>query len=428
MTTARVRKPRVVAAVAVAVVAAVAVLAYVISAAVSGDDRSVRTGVPRLGHVSLPPLPAGGPELFRFVSIPDFLNLDIADAGSGPVGSLPDGTNSINRSWRKAVGVVLDQVKAEEPQAVLVAGDLVGGHWGQDESGSGVFGPVGSDAQRRAAIARAGELYYGQWARFFADRDLTVFPAVGDHDIGDNPWPAGSFEERAVPTYRQVFARHFTLTPSGDPRFAARPVGTPQADTAYAVRFGDTLLVTVDVFSDGPDGVTQTVEGGQLKWLDSVLTSARRDGVEHIIVQGHTPVLGAVRDRHSSGLTLEGGADSPFWKVLRRHQVDLYLCGEVHDMTTLVDGPVQVCHGALLSHGESNYLLGRVYADRIELELKEFSGGSDWSTRLWSTSSRRPAASVHIDPGPLRVGTAVIDGGAPYGRRLLDPRGYLSPP
>lgn len=394
----------------------------------AGDGRAGDGPVPRLGPLDLPALPARGDPLLTFVAVPDFVNNDVADVRGRPGASLPPGANSTNASWEKAVAVVLDQVRSERPDAVLVAGDLVGGHWGVDVDGTGAFGPVGTEVQRSAAVTLAGEVYFGQWARWFSQRRLTVLPAVGDHDIGDNPWPAGSFKARAVATYRRAFARQFTLDASGVSRYPMRPLGTPQADTAYAVRLGDTLIVSVDVFAEGDGGVVPTVEGGQLAWLDRLLGEARRDGVDHIIVQGHTPVLAPVRERHSSGLLLEGGADSPFWQVLRRHRVDLYLCGEVHDMTTRVDGPVQVCSGGRLSHGESNYLLGRIYPDRIELELKEFSGWSDWSTRLWSTSTKRPAEVVGIDPGPSRVGTAVVEDGAEFGDRLRDPRGYLAPP
>ena len=234
---------------------------------------------------------------------------------------------------------------------------------------------------------------------------------MGDHEIGDNPWPSGSFELAAVPTFKKAWADEFTRTATGGHRYRMRPVGTPFEDTAYAVRIANTLIVTVDVFHLGEDGVDVTVSGGQLRWLDRLLTRARRDGVRHIIVQGHTPVLGPVRSRHSSDLMMDGGHDTDFWRLLDRHDVDLYLAGEMHDMTTLTqDGVVQVVHGALVAWGEANYLVGRVFADRIELTLKEFSGARTDLRKLWNTDRRkRPPRGIRFLPGPATVGTLVID-------------------
>ncbi|MGH8968660.1 MAG: metallophosphoesterase family protein [Actinomycetes bacterium] len=386
--------------------------------------------IPRLPDAAPSPLPGRDGVLFTFVSMPDFFNADIGNVRGLPrAAGLPAGVNSVNRSWRRAMDVVLDGIQAEHPQAVLVAGDLVEGHWGEDVDGTGVFGPVGTHAQKLRAVTRAGNLYYRQWAARFARRGLTVYPAVGDHEIGDNPWHPGGFKYRAFPTYKQVWVKHFTRTAAGTPRYWRRPVGTPYADTAYAVRIANTLIVTIDVFARTGDGVRATVTRGQRRWLNRLIPQARRNGVKHVIVQGHTPVLGPVRQRNSSGLMLEGGASSPLWQLLKRHKVDLYLCGEVHDMTTRVNGVVQVSHGGLLAHADANYLLGRVYRDRIELELKEFKGGRDyWQRRLWATTLKRPAARVTMVRNPARVGTLVIDKSGSGPRRLLAARGYLKPP
>ena len=353
-----------------------------------------------------------GPPLFTFVSMPDFLNTDIGDTRvRAGVGWDPGDPNSINASWKRALDVILDEVQAEEPAAVLVAGDLVDGHWGVDvEPATGIFGPVGTREEKLAAVTNAGALYYGQWASRFRERGLRVLPALGDHEIGDNPWPAGSFDLAAVPTFKKVWADAFTRTGAGGHRYPMRPVGTSFEDTAYAVRIANTMFVSVDVFSLTRDAVDITVSGGQLRWLDRLLSGARQKGVEHIVVQGHTPVLRPVRARHSSKITMAGGADSAFWRLLDRHDVDLYLAGEMHDMTTWTeDGVVQVVHGALSTWGQANYLVGRVYADRIELTLKEFRGTRSVGRPLWNTDRKGPPQKVTFLPGPEVVGTMVID-------------------
>ena len=345
-----------------------------------------------------------------FVSMPDFLNYDVADLRSLPGwrASLGNGSNG---RWARAIGTVLDSVTAEHPDAVLVAGDLVAGYWGLDVDHSRLFGPTRTTAQQLAAVEAAGQYYYGTWMKRFVRRQLTVYPAVGDHDIGDNPWPPGSFDYRAVPTFRKAFARQFTRTPGGRSRFSSRPAGTQHADTAYAVRLPGVLLVTLDVFHQAHGQVVATVTGGQLAWLNRVLGRANRDGVEHIIVQGHTPILGPVRSAHSSDLMLAGGRNSALWRALRRHNVDLYLCGEVHAVTALAsDGVVQISHGALLAHGTANYLLGQVYPDRIELTLKAFRGRSQWAQgrRLWATTDKRPAGRIWLPSTPKVIGRGTV--------------------
>jgi len=371
---------------------------------------------PGLEVVARDPVPAiaedEGPPLFTFVSMPDFLNTDIGDTGvRAGVGWEPGDPTSINASWRRALDVILDEVQAEEPAAVLVAGDLVDGHWGMDVApATGIFGPVGTRREQLAAVTNAGELYYGQWASLFRERGLRALPALGDHELGDNPWPVDSFELAAVPTFKKVWADTFTRTRAGAHRYPMRPVGTDFEGTAYAVRIANTLFVTVDVFRVGLRGVRVSVSGGQLAWLDRLLGDARRNGVEHIVVQGHTPALGPVRARHSSKLTMPGGAETPFWRLLDRYDVDLYLAGEMHDMTTLTqDGVVQVVHGALATYGQANYLVGRVYADRIELTLKEFAGARTDADMLWNTDRKGPARGIQFHRGPITVGTMVID-------------------
>ena len=195
-------------------------------------------------------LPAAEP-LITLVSIPDFINADVGDVKgidrAGYLGWDPGDPNSINAYYRETLNVVLDQVASENPDAVLVAGDEVNGHWGVDYDQTGIFGRVNTHEQRLDALRNAGSLYYRQWKDRFAQRGLPVYPAVGDHEVGDNPWPIGSFKTSAFGTFKDTWARHFTASGA---KYALRPVGTPYEGTAYAVRLApDTLLVTVDTFA-----------------------------------------------------------------------------------------------------------------------------------------------------------------------------------
>jgi hypothetical protein len=385
-----------------------------------GRYAAILVGIAFAGLVSLgiatanaqePPLAAE--PLITLVSIPDFINADVGDVRGidrpGYLGWDPGDPNSINAYYRDTLNVVLNQVASENPDAVLVAGDEVNGHWGVDYDKTGIFGPVDTYEHKLQALRNAGALYYGQWKNRFAQRGLRVYPAVGDHEVGDNPWPRGEFKNRAFATFKNTWARHFTANGT---KYAMRPTGTPYEGTAYAVKLTpDTLLITTDVFAKYDGTVHTHLTSGQLGWVEDTIGQAKASGVKNVIVQGHVSVLGPVNNQYSSNLLYEGGRSSAFWQMLKRHNVDLYLAGEAHDMTVHTDGTlVQVTHGGYVARGVSNYLVLKVYEDRIELRLKKFSGRTlDETRRLWQVDDRRPPWSQVIDPGPQPVGTMTID-------------------
>jgi len=320
---------------------------------------------------------------WTFVSIPDFLNVDIAYP---------------QPQWEDALDYVLRSIKAEDPDFILVAGDLVMGRWWK--------GPE--------QIQRLSAIYYPAWIQRLQDHGLTFYAAVGDHELGDNPWKGRRLQH--VPYYEQAFVKYLQMPTNGPDHMKG---------LAYWVLHRGTLIVSVDVFEKehmGAGNGTATVTGEQLAWLDRVLAEHR--DADHKIVMGHTPVLTPVRAEHSSRLTLQGGRDSDFWKTLSRHHVDLYLCGEVHAITcTLADGVWQVAHGSLFGYNTSaNYLVAGVAPGRIRLELKEIAtvlGGG----HVPQSAGNQPRESVRITDEAKRegfrtVGTMVIDKTA-AGRRFL---------
>lgn len=74
---------------------------------------------------------------------------------------------------------------------------------------------------------------------------------------------------------------------------------------------------------DYPDAGKQDMQK-QLSWLDSVLAAAREDWV---IVIGHHPIYAETSKSNSERLDLQKRLDT----VLRRHNVDMYLCGHIHN-------------------------------------------------------------------------------------------------
>jgi len=357
-------------------------------------------------------------QTYRFLSSPDFLNADIGDVREDPSWR-PGQPNSTNASYERALDTILGAWHDEGVRDLLVAGDLVEGHWGRDDADTGTFGPVGTLPERKAAVARAGALYYGQWRERIEQAGLVPYPAVGDHELGDNPWPAdspgyGRFKHRAFGTFLSAFGDALT-TEDGRPRFASHPKG-PSHRAAYSVRLApEVLLVTVNVFQRTDADIVPKIDDQQLAWLDKVLTRADEDGVDWVIVQGHTPVLGPVRAKGSSGLFYENGADSEFWRTLTEHDVDLYLCGEVHDATAIVpddpDQPVQVSHGGLIAYAGVNYVVGTVLGDELDLTLKRFRGthgAKDERHHLWQTSNKIQPETVRYDPRPYVAGRLVM--------------------
>jgi hypothetical protein len=381
-----------------------------------------------------PPVTSNGP--WRIVSLPDFLNADIADISG--LSTYDGGANSTNHWHEKAIDYVLGQVSSEQPDFVLVAGDLVNGHWYEDSDDRAIFGACKDVEGKRGSVERAGDLYYARWRKRFDDRGLTFHAAVGDHDIGDNPWPVGDDKSDLLSTYRDAYANHITRS-QGISRYDDRPSATPYADTAYAFQHKNVMVVTVDVFHQADPGtelseqgtVQLEVEAGQLEWLQDVLARARADrSVEHVIVQGHLPVLGPVRGQCSSMMSLHGGASSPFWQALEDYGVTLYLAGEVHDMTAAAEGGVdQIVHGGIMGYApNTNYLTIDVDGARLDLTLKRANLVNDSSQgQLWQMNYNRPNAKYEVDPaGFAVVGTLTID--TSRGEKVYSKRtGYFEP-
>ena len=361
-------------------------------------------------------------DAYRFVSAPDFLNQDVADLTARGRREYVDRrtgevANSTNEEYDRALehvvgemaGQLDDQASNGGDRDLLVAGDLVEGRWGRDDSRSGVFGPVRTDAQRLRAARRAARTYYPAWRERLDEHGLRSLPAVGDHEIGDDPWrrrgdPWIEFKRRHVPQLKAAFVDQMLTRRSGRHRFADRPRSGPARDTAYAVRLDENvLLVTLDVFERRDGDVHVSVDPAQIRWLEGVLRRARRADVPWVLVQGHTPMTRDVRYRNSSHLVYERGTRSALWRAMVRGGVDAYLSGEVHDQTVHVtDGILQVSHGSLFYRGEASYVVGQATADRLVLENHQFDGTVDFSDRLWTTS--RQGAPGHISyPDPSFV-------------------------
>ena len=275
-------------------------------------------------------------------------------------------------------------------ELILMPGDSNGGHWDTAKFIKR-FEPGLAPAE---AILKAGKLCYSGMVDSFAKGGYSrLLMAVGDHELGDNAWPVDSAVSRCQPQFRAAFAGVLNTDPETGKflydqpigRAPSRPLGTPYAATSYAYQHKNVLFVTVDVFQQesptrvigGEGTVTGAVTGAHLKWLDHVLTEARNTPViKHVFVQGHLPAIHPVRRVNSSGMMMDDGTNCPFWKTLRRHQVDIYFAGEVHANTVTKDPESDLIQ--LVSRGNffNNFLTVDVSDGRIEIALHNQTGAT----------------------------------------------------
>lgn len=297
-------------------------------------------------------------EAWTFVSIPDFLNFDIEYPQEG---------------WEDALGFILTSMKNEGPAFAMVAGDLVMGHWG----------PTKDD------VVKWADAYYPPWIKRFADHDLKVYTALGDHEIGDNPWKGNKV--KLVPHYKEAFRNHLKMPLNGPGHMKG---------TAFYWVHKNVLFLSVDVFEKGKSKqgeIAAGVTGEQLKWFEGVVSKYRAK-VDHVVVMGHTPILRPVRKYSSSGMLTVQGRKSAFWQMMVKYDVDLYICGEVHAVTcTQKDGIQQVAHGGLIGRTtKPNYMVVTVRKDALELEIKEIDLVNG-KGRLWQQEkSKGPWDTITI--------------------------------
>jgi len=268
-------------------------------------------------------------------------------------------------------------------ELVMLPGDNNVGHW-DTPAFIRKFKRGLSPAQ---SILQAGELCYSGMVGAFKEAGYSrLLMAVGDHELGDNPWPPGMAVSKCQPQFREAFAGVFNVKPDGE-RFiydkpvgkaASRPLGTKYESTSYAYQHKNVLFVTVDVFhQEDPDlaigrqgSVTGKVTGKHLAWLDHVLSEARKEAsIKHIFVQAHLPVLQPVRRVNSSGMLMDDEMESDFWKTLRKHKVDIYFAGEVHSNTVTKDPKSDLVQVVTRAKWLNNFVTVDVTDEGIDITL-----------------------------------------------------------
>ena len=239
-----------------------------------------------------------------------------------------------------------------------------------------------------------------------------MYTIVGDHEIGDNDW--GANKRPLIPTYKEVYVdkgrqrgdrRRAAPTSTPPPGLKAAPTPSSAATCCWSGSISSKRSIPPAQFTQTASQIASVqidVTGTQLAWLDNTLTLADNDPtIDHVIVMAHAPIAGqdAVIVGHSSGLKNVTGEDGPLWQTLAAHDVDLYLPGEVHDISMqLADDVLQVVTGTNIfqptrsagvnnigfnltspATSEQNYMVVEVYEDRIDLTIKQIE------TKIWGS-------------------------------------------
>jgi hypothetical protein len=279
---------------------------------------------------------------------------------------------------------------------ILIPGDVNVGHWDSPTFVNRFRKMYGENLTIPEIIQlAASHCYTGTLQTFSMGGYDTILMAVGDHELGDNPWLASSSDTDMMPYFRQGFQRVFNRNSStgiftySEPigTIPSRPIGTQFENTSYAYRHKNALFVTVDVFDfistppttnylnrstgDGGEGVlVGTVQGDHLIWFESILKESKNDPtIRHILVQGHLPILQPVRKINSSAMSMMMAQESEFFQLMRKYHVDVYFAGEVHTNTVIQDSESHVLQVVSRGNGFNNYLHVQVTDTRLDMTL-----------------------------------------------------------
>ncbi|MFN3168413.1 MAG: metallophosphoesterase family protein [Phycisphaeraceae bacterium] len=328
-------------------------------------------------------------EPIHFTSVPDIFNWNISNPQPG---------------WEDTLDWFFKRLKREGPDFTLVAGDIMDARWYEPE-----------------LVKQKTEEYWGGFVKRFKDHDITVYVAPGDHEYGDD-------RGLTMGDISRLFGEQFTQI-LGMPRNGPKN----HLGRAFYVRQGNLLVITLDTFEDVGKRFAYTVGDEQLAWMDNVLTEHK--DAEFVIVQGHLPIVGPVKSKNSSASMMKGGTDSAVWKLMVKHGVDVYLCGEHHRITVHHrDGIWQVVHGALWgTQTDLNYMRGVAKDGQLKLELLEFDvqyAGGYIGDHPHRGAKNRPREQVELaektrTDGPRVTGTLVLEAKADQPNQATTATGWF---
>ena len=226
-----------------------------------------------------------------------------------------------------------------------------------------------------------------------------VLMALGDHELGDNRWFFGDRKTSLLNQYRKGFQDGFNSNQT-DKSFLyegdivgeslivpTTPWGTDHEKLSYAHQHKNVLFITIDLYEQisttsnyvdkangrgGEGTVTGTMIGDHLVWFENILRVATEESssIDHIIVQGHMPVLEPVRKVKSSAMSVDDGEESEFWKLMVQYGVDLYVAGEVHSTTASKDKNSDLVQIVSRGNGLNGFL--KIEVDNKVLRVRHY--------------------------------------------------------
>lgn len=319
---------------------------------------------------------------WRFINVPDYHNAE------GFAKDIPEREIRIKEQTEQ-----FKQMKERYGgELIVMPGDCNGGHWYRQKFLEPFKAhPEFKDFNTQEVILEASRLCYeGLWEIVTEGGYENFLMAVGDHELGDNPWRKGSEVVKHIGNFRQGFANTFTLDENGASRFTEkigsalpRPVGTKYEHTSNAVQYKNVLFITLDMFrfdaddkNLGSEGVVNgDISGKHLEWFESVLAEVQNiPTIKHIVVQSHLPIIYPVRKTGSSGMMVDKNESEKILNVLRKYKVDLYLAGEVHMTTVTKDSNSDLIQLVGRGNNLSNMTLVDVSNDKLTLSYFHQNG------------------------------------------------------
>ena len=354
-------------------------------------------------------------DTWRFINIPDYHNAE------GFAKNIPERSNRIKEQTEQ-----FKQMKERHGgELIIMPGDCNGGHWYRSK----FLKPFKSNPEyaqysTKEVVLEASRLCYnGLWDIVHNGGYEHFLMAVGDHELGDNPWQKGFEVVKHIPTFRKGFANTFTLDENGQSRFnekigkaLPRPIGTTYEHTSNAVQYKNVLFVTLDMFRFddkdkvlGSQGVVNgDIDGLHMEWFESVLSEAQQiPSIKHIVVQSHLPIIYPVRKYASSGMLVDKKESEKILNVLRKYKVDLYLAGEVHMNTVTRDPQSDLIQLVARGNNLSNMTLVDVEKEKLLISTYHQNGDE--------------LGSLCIDKTPKEteiIGTGLLEPISPKGMQI----------
>lgn len=208
---------------------------------------------------------------------------------------------------------------------LMVVSDLGRNGYYEQKDVAAVMGAVAEKVGPEAVLALGDTHHYGgvqsvsdplwmtNYELVYSHPELMVdwYPICGNHEYRGNT--------QAVIDYSGV-SRRWKM-PS---RYYTKRFG--KKGTSLRIVFIDTTPL-IDKYSGNPDTYPDAVSqdnAAQLEWLERTLTDAAEDWV---VVVGHHPIFASTDKPESERTDMQRKVDT----ILRRHNVDMYICGHLHN-------------------------------------------------------------------------------------------------